>query len=168
MLSMFAHRRATSRKVQGRMPGVSSSHQPKSHGVAVDPQMWPTGRLLSAAARRMEHAWNSYLARWHLNHASLPALAILVAAPLSQRELAAALGVTEQTTSRIVAGLERNGYVRREPHPDDRRVRLLSATDTGARVMQELDRAGSVDSILDHGLSPEDEATLRTLLTHFL
>ncbi len=150
------------------MPRVSTAQPPDRHGVDVDPSQWPTGRLLSAAARRMEHGWNSYLARWHLNHASLPALAILMAGPLSQRDLAAALGVTEQTTSRIVAGLERHGYVTRQPHPDDRRVRLLAASPTGMRVMQELDQAGSIDSIVRHELSPDDEARLRELLLRFL
>ncbi len=150
------------------MPQVSTAQSPDRHGVDVDPSQWPTGRLLSAAARRMENGWNAYLAGWNLNHASLPALAILMAGPLSQRELAAALGVTEQTTSRIVAGLERHGYVTRERHTDDRRVRLLAATPTGRRVMQELDDAGSVDSIVRHELSPDDEARLRELLLRFL
>ncbi|GAB2616200.1 MarR family winged helix-turn-helix transcriptional regulator [Pseudactinotalea suaedae] len=146
---------------------MSTPTQP-DHGVGVGPEAWPTGRLLSAAARRMENEWNAYLARWHLNHASLPALAILLARPLSQRDLAAALGVTEQTTSRIVAGLERNGYVTRQRLPDDRRVRLLAATGEGAAVMHQLTAAGSVDSIVEHGLSAEEEATLRRLLMRFL
>ncbi len=76
--------------------------------------------------------------------------------------------MTEQTTSRIVAGLERHGYVTRQPHPDDRRVRLLAASPTGMRVMQELDQAGSIDSIVRHELSPDDEARLRELLLRFL
>lgn len=116
----------------------------------------------------MENAWNAYLARWHLTHASLPALAILMVAPQSQRDLAAALGVTEQTTSRIVTGLERHGYVAREPHPADRRVRVLAPTERGRTVMRELDEAGSIEEIVPHGLSSEQEATLRELLQHFL
>ena len=38
---------------------------------------WPTGRMLSAVARRIEREWNAHLAHWDLNHASLPVLAFL-------------------------------------------------------------------------------------------
>lgn len=133
-----------------------------------DPRDWPTGRLLSAAARRVERAWDGYLARWHLNHASVSALAIVAARSCSQRELAAALGVTEQTTSRIVAGLARQGYLQREPDARDGRRRLLAATASGRTALRELDRAEAVAGLVDHGLSPEDEARLRELLMRFL
>lgn len=63
-------------------------------GVDEPPHEWPTGRLLSAAARRVERAWDEYLARWSLSHASLPVLALLAGADLSQRQLAERLGVT--------------------------------------------------------------------------
>jgi len=139
-----------------------------SSGSSRDPRDWPTGRLLSAAARRVEHAWDGYLARWHLNHASVSALAIVAARPCSQRELAAALGVTEQTTSRIVTGLARQNYLRREPDARDGRRRLLAATETGRAALRELDRADAIASLVDHGLSPEDEARLRELLLRFL
>ena len=79
------------------------------------PEHWPVGRLLSAAARRIERAWDGHLATWDLNHASLAVLAHLLRAPMSQREIATANGVTEQTMSRVLARMERTGYITRTP-----------------------------------------------------
>src|SRR5690625_2311111 len=61
----------------------------RSDGVAYPPpESWPTGRLLSAAARRVERAWDAYLEQWNLTHASVPVLVVLTRGPLSQREIA--------------------------------------------------------------------------------
>ena len=86
-----------------------------------DPAHWPVGRLLSSAARRVERDWNAHLATWDLNHASQPSSPTSCGRRMSQRELATASGVTEQTMSRVLARMERSGYVTRTPHDDDRR-----------------------------------------------
>lgn len=98
---------------------------------ADDLETWPTGRLLSAAARLVEHAWNAHLARWDLSHAGLAALHVLLAGPLTQRELAARVQVEDQTMSRTVERLERSGYVERHRDPDDRRRIVVSLTADG-------------------------------------
>lgn len=138
------------------------------HGVGQAPVDWPTGRLLSAAARRMERAWDAYLARWNLNHASVSALAIVSARPCSQRELAAAHDVTEQTIGRVVAGLLRHGYVERRRDPTDARRWLVVATDAGRGVLRALDEPDVIDGLVDHGLDAEQERRLRELLVRFL
>ena len=87
---------------------------------------WSLGRLLSTAARMIEHDWNAWLATHDLTHAGLLALHALEDGPLTQRKLAAASRVEEQTMSRVVARLERAGYVEpgarpfRSPPPGDR------------------------------------------------
>ncbi|WP_069387992.1 MarR family winged helix-turn-helix transcriptional regulator, partial [Cellulosimicrobium cellulans] len=96
-----------------------------------DPTRWPTGRLLFAVARRIEREWNAHLGQWDLNHAGFPVLMHLLGGPRSQRELAAESGVTEQTMSRIVARLERSGYVTRTGDPADRRRRAVELTEAG-------------------------------------
>ena len=69
--------------------------------------------------------------------AQLSALSVLVfGGPRSLSELADAEQVRVPSMSRIVAGLERGGLVRREATEDKRRSRL-SATAKGERVMQE-------------------------------
>ena len=96
-----------------------------------DPQEWATGRLLFAVARRIEREWNAHLGQWDLNHAGFPVLMHLLSGPRSQRVLADESGVTEQTMSRIVARLERAGYVTRTDDPADRRRRAVAITDAG-------------------------------------
>lgn len=116
----------------------------------------------------MERAWDGYLAQWSLSHASLPVLAVLVGGERSQRELAAHLGVTEQSTSRMVAGLERNGYVERSRHSQDRRRHTVRITDAGRGALAELNVPGAIDSLVGHDLSDNELADLRRLLLRFL
>src|SRR3954451_9329148 len=121
-----------------------------------DPAQWPSGRLLSAAARRVERDFNAHLAAWDLNHASLPVLVHLVRGPLSQRELAAACGVTEQTTSRVVARMERSGYVARAPHANDRRRLVLSITDAGRAALAVASDRQPAEEMVTRGLTDDE------------
>lgn len=132
------------------------------------PIEWPTGRLLSTAARRVERAWDAYLSRWSLSHASLPVLAVLMGGERSQRQIAALLGVTEQSTSRMVAGLERTGYVERSRHPADRRRHTVRITAAGRQALVELNLRDAVDSLVAHDLSDDELVDLRRLLIRFL
>ena len=75
------------------------------------PADWSLGRLLSTAARLVEHDWNAWLAERGLTHAGLLALHALDEGPLTQRRLAAASRVEEQTMSRVLDRLERTGHV---------------------------------------------------------
>lgn len=125
---------------------------------------WPTGRLLSAVARAIEHEWNEHLAHWDLNHASLPVLFLLLGGPLSQRELAHASGVTEQTMSRIVARLERSAYVVREPHPDDARRHRVILTDAGRATVLAAGDPSVVEAMSERGLDRAQVDQLRALL----
>ncbi|SED67213.1 MarR family winged helix-turn-helix transcriptional regulator [Ruania alba] len=137
-------------------------------GVAERPDEWPTGRLLSAAARRVERAWDTYLAQWSLSHASLPVLAVLAGGGHSQREIAEHTGVTEQTMSRIILGLERTGYVRRYPHPEDRRRHIVEITGEGFAALSSLNVPDAIDGLVTHDLDETELADLRRLLIRFL
>lgn len=99
-----------------------------------DPAHWATGRLLSTAARLVEHAWDAHLATWGLNHASFAVLWMLERGPLPQRSLATSASVQDQTMSRIVERLQRLGYVERARGTADRRQVLVSITTEGRRV----------------------------------
>lgn len=128
------------------------------------PETWPTGRLLSAAARRIERAWDAYLESWRLTHASVPVLVVLMPGPLSQREIAAKMHVTEQTIGRILRGLQEQGYITREPHADDRRRRVVTVTPSGRQALAELDHAQTVESLIGTSLPPGELTVLRELL----
>ena len=66
----------------------------------------------------------------------LSALSVVVfAGPLGIGALAAAEGVAAPTMTRLVDGLERDGYVRRRPDPNDARGVIVEATATGKRTL---------------------------------
>jgi MarR family transcriptional regulator, organic hydroperoxide resistance regulator len=132
--------------------------------VSQDPLGWPTGRLLSSAARRVEREFNAHLDAWGLNHASMPVLVYLSARDHSQRELAAATGVTEQTMSRILARMERLGYVTRKPHPDDRRRHVISLTESGGAVLREAADRERSEAMVVRGLDDTQVVALRRTL----
>ncbi len=106
---------------------------------------WPTGRLLSVAARMVEHSWQEFLAARGLSHAGLIGLHLLATGPLSQRELAHGAKVTDQTMSRTVERLERAGFVARGVDPTDRRRTVVTVTEAGRAVHQEALRAERED-----------------------
>ncbi|WP_307843989.1 MarR family winged helix-turn-helix transcriptional regulator [Sanguibacter suaedae] len=132
--------------------------------MAEDPSTWPTGRLLSHVARRLEREWNAHLEQWHLNHASLPVLLALLRSDHSQRELAAASDVTEQTMSRTVARLERTGYVTRVTSPSDARRHVVRLTDAGRTTVTHAAQVGPGEDIVARGLRPDQVTALREIL----
>lgn len=129
-------------------------------GAVDDLSRWATGRLLSTAARLVEHAWDSHLARWELNHASFAVLWMLEGGAMTQRELAAAASVQDQTMSRVVERLERLGYVSRDRCPQDRRRVLVSLTATGRRVRDEAHDAAAAEALVGDAVG--DLARLRS------
>jgi len=99
--------------------------------------------------------------------AQLSALSVLVfGGPRSLGELADAEQVRPPTMSRIVAGLEREGLVRRHATEDGRRVRL-EASAKGTKILQE-GRKRRVESLAQalSALSTEDREKLRELIEH--
>jgi MarR family transcriptional regulator, organic hydroperoxide resistance regulator len=95
---------------------------------------WPTGRLLSVAARLTEHSWERLLSTMSLTHAGLIALHVIEAEPLPQRGLARRCRVTDQTISRTVDRLVQAGYAERTMDEADRRRVMVSITEKGRCV----------------------------------
>jgi DNA-binding MarR family transcriptional regulator len=96
--------------------------------------------------------------------AQLSALSVLVfGGPRSLGELADAEQVRPPTMSRIVAGLESAGLVRRHATEDGRRVRLEAST-KGTKILQE-GRKRRVESLAKavSSLSGEEQKKLGTL-----
>jgi DNA-binding MarR family transcriptional regulator len=60
--------------------------------------------------------------------------------PSTQQALAEALGVTPRAITGLVDALEGDGFVTREPHPDDRRATLVTFTTRGQRAADTLER----------------------------
>src|ERR1700745_2560833 len=100
--------------------------------------------------------------------AQLSAISVLVfgGGPRSLGELAEAEQVRPPTMSRIVAGLERAGLVRRHATDDGRRVRL-EATAKGTKILME-GRRRRVESLAQalSALSNEERDKLSALIGH--
>lgn len=124
---------------------------------------WSLGRLLSMAARLVEQDWNNWLAGRGMTHAGLLALHVLGTGPHTQRELAAASMVEEQTMSRVLDRLERAGHVSRERDPGDRRRLIVRATAAGRQAYRGAIEADVANTIIADRLD-QPEAFRRTLI----
>ena len=56
----------------------------------------------------------------------------------TQQQLARTIGVTARNITALVDGLAEAGFVRRDPHPDDRRAVQVRLTDDGRTVTDRL------------------------------
>jgi len=134
--------------------------------------LWPTGRLLSTAARLVEHSWNEKLVSVGLTHAGVTALDVLSRAeePLSQAMIAQKIRVQNQTMGKTLSRLEAWGYISRQPSPSDRRSQVVSITDAGAQVLnaaREVDRTVLTRVAVDGDkLRKELQTIVRLLAPH--
>jgi MarR family transcriptional regulator for hemolysin len=89
--------------------------------------------------------------------------------PLSQRELAQAVGVEQPTMAETIARLVRDGMVQRDPNPDDKRSTGISLTRL-SRARFPKARAVLIESEREAmaGLSDDEKALLRDLLKRVL
>ena len=102
-----------------------------------DIERWPTGRLLSTAARLVEHAWDENLRAIGLTHAGVIALEVLAATgPITQTALAQIVRVQAQTMGQTLSRLEAHGHVSRRRSSEDRRVHVVSLTDAGREALE--------------------------------
>ncbi|WP_341393707.1 MarR family winged helix-turn-helix transcriptional regulator [Arthrobacter sp. G119Y2] len=103
-----------------------------------DMEHWPTGRLLSTAARLVEHAWNERLVRIGVTHAGVIALGVLDSqGPMTQAHLAQLVRVQAQTMGKTLSRLEAHGHVARVRNDLDRRSHMVSITPQGVEALRE-------------------------------
>lgn len=101
-----------------------------------DMELWPTGRLLSTAARLVEHAWNEQLASIGVTHAGVIALEVLAShGTMTQAQLAQIVHVQAQTMGKTLSRLETYGHIDRVRSNQDRRSHQVSSTDHGRSVL---------------------------------
>ena len=122
--------------------------------------------------RRLNQIWAAAVAqRFRAAGADLTALqfaaleVIMDHGPLDQTDLALRVGYDRATTGGVIARLEQPAYILRQPHPTDRRARLLVATDLGRKVCASLREAASLaDQDVMATLPPEGQKALLGLL----
>ena len=96
------------------------------------------------------------------------ALAVIEGAgePLEPSVIADRLIITTGSMTSMLNTLERRGFVRRRPHPDDRRKLLVAITATGRAVIEEMLPAlhSRERTIIGDALTKTEQRQLRTLL----
>lgn len=111
-------------------------------------------------ARRLRHQQ----VERSLSSAEMQVLGILArSGPATPGELARKEQVQPPSMTRIIVLLEEKGLVRREPHPQDRRQVIVTATEPAARILAEsrqLRDAWLAD--LARGLTEEEWARVRS------
>jgi MarR family transcriptional regulator, organic hydroperoxide resistance regulator len=98
---------------------------------------------------RMTNAWQAAqraaLAPFDLTHVQFVLLASLTwmgaDRPVTQRDLAAHVGVDPMMTSQVLRALETKGLVERRAHPTDSRARALVVTAVGVSLANDANRA---------------------------
>lgn len=87
-----------------------------------------------------EPVFNRLLARYGLTGTGFNVLEILRGAgqPLQPSAIADHMLITRGGMTKALDALEKLAFVKRLPHPSDRRMLLVEITDTGTRVMNEL------------------------------
>ncbi|GAA2108907.1 MarR family winged helix-turn-helix transcriptional regulator [Kocuria atrinae] len=97
---------------------------------------WPTNRLLSTAARLVEHAWNESLASLGITHAGVMVLDVLQAeGSMTQAQLAHKVRVQAQTMGKTLHRLEVHGHITRSKNVRDRRSHVVSISPEGEQVL---------------------------------
>jgi DNA-binding MarR family transcriptional regulator len=84
--------------------------------------------------------------------------------PMSMRELATALGIDPPNATVVIDDLESLGFVRRRPHPTDRRAKLVETTPKGDAVAAQADAILATPPPALSALSPVELETLRQIL----
>jgi len=87
---------------------------------------------------------------------------------ISMGEMARGFGVDPSYITALVDDLAERGLARREPSPDDRRVKTIVLTDAGRRLAAEIDDALSVPPAAFAALSTAELRQLRDLLDKVL
>ena len=125
------------------------------------------GFLAADVSRLMRTEFDRQVSALGVTRAQWMVLARLARSPgCSQTELADMMEVERATAGRLLDRLEENGLVRREPDPDDRRIRRVFPTERAETEQAKM--LVVADRIVDDALSdllPEERETLIELMT---
>jgi len=126
---------------------------------------------LRAAAQRLDTALDEWMggtagsfARFHI----LMALWAAEEQGIAHKDIAATMSVTRATVSGLMAALEREGFVKSETAPDDRRKLIAQLTPRGRTVVkQAFNTSMARFRAVFASLSPSEFAELSALLQRF-
>jgi MarR family transcriptional regulator, organic hydroperoxide resistance regulator len=87
---------------------------------------------------------------------------------VSMGEMARSIGCDPSYITALVDDLDQRGLARREPSPEDRRVKIIVLTDAGRALATDIDDVLSVPPASFSALSPDELRQLRDLLDKVL
>lgn len=144
------------------LPGLPLTHTP------ADPaqEAW---LLIAEVSAMRTGRWMTEAAHWELTPVQARALVALdPLAPAAMGVLGSALCIDRASLTELVDQLEGRGYVRREPSPHDRRVKVLAVTPEGTAAREGLvDALTTPDPALGR-LSPDELGAVVTALRRVL
>jgi DNA-binding MarR family transcriptional regulator len=122
--------------------------------------------LLQEASRRLWSRFEQRTASHGLSAAQWRLLGqLLREGPSTQNALAALLGVEPISVSRLLDRMEQGGWLRREAHPEDRRARIVVASDKARAVAPDAKQA--IEAVYDEalaGLSDDERRLFHAML----
>ena len=107
------------------------------------------GEAFGAVARRLRVASMAALAKFDVTPSQVRAIRVLAmhdSGGVRSKELADHLRIAPRSTTEVVDALEAKGLVQRSPDPGDRRATLVSLTDRGRALAEEVRRTRGVES----------------------
>lgn len=120
------------------------------------------GPLLQDASRKLWSRFEHRTAGHGLSAAQWRLLGqLLREGPTTQSALAALLDVEPISVSRLIDRMEQGGWLRREPHPDDRRARIVQATEKARAIAPEARQI--VEALYDEALAGLTDSDCRVL-----
>jgi DNA-binding MarR family transcriptional regulator len=124
------------------------------------------GEAFGAVARRLRSASMAALAAYDVTPSQVRAMRVLAThGGVRASELAQHLRIAPRSATEVVDALEAKGLVARSPDPRDRRATLVSLTDRGGELTEELRRARGVEAEkLFERLTETDRADLARIL----
>lgn len=124
------------------------------------------GQYISAIYRHMQVLISAELAPYRIGSGQyIFLMAIAVQQPITQKLLSQQLLIDKTTTAKAITKLEAEGYVRREVDPADNRYHLLYLTDSGRKVVPEVQEAlARVKEKTRKGIADEEYDLLLRLL----
>jgi DNA-binding MarR family transcriptional regulator len=116
--------------------------------------------LLTELVRQQVRVYNSRFRATGLNQSQVAALIHLERIDqLSQSDLARRLGLRKAAAGTLIEGLEGKGLVERSRGSEDRRVQLVSITEAGRQLVEDVDQmAEQLGNDYRQGISHEERA----------
>ena len=97
------------------------------------------GRLISIIHRYGGIYFHAALAPYNLGHGQVPVLMYISKNEgINQQEISEYFRLDKGSTSSLIRSLENNGFIKRVPHPDDKRSSRLFITEITREVMPEI------------------------------